>query len=191
MQKNVLQKGQHIWVLRWRVFNFAQALFQCMPSNWITVVSKLNFIQRNVFAKSMIFEKNSVHLDSNPWPLECKLAALPIELFVLWFSMECCLSFFHFFVFNLLWNATTLTHGDKLGWWVYGIRQLNCWCRQSQVSYRHGRWIDGQTDGQVCIYSLLLPFNDLLLWVWKDNIYACMHLVHPYVYTYTYIHTHT
>ena len=106
-------------------------------------------------------------------------------------TVECCSSFFHFFVFNLLWNATTLTHGDKLGWWVYGVRQLNCWCRQSQVSYRHGRWTDRQTDGQVCIYILLLPFNDLLLWVWKDNIYTCMHLVHPYVYTYTYIHTHT
>ena len=39
--------------------------------------------------KVLILEKKSVYqLDLNLQPPECKSAALPIELYVLWFSME-------------------------------------------------------------------------------------------------------
>ena len=65
----------------------------------VTVLSKLNFKKRA--CKSMIFKKFVCQLDSNLWPPECKSIALPIELCVLWFSMECCLNFLHFFVFNM------------------------------------------------------------------------------------------
>ena len=58
----------------------------------VTVLSKLNSKKR-VFKKYW-YSKKSVHqLDSSPQPPECKSVALPNELSVLWFLMECCLSF--------------------------------------------------------------------------------------------------
>ena len=44
------------------------------------------------------------HLDSSPQSREFKSVALPIELaiLVLWFVMEYCSSFLHFFIFNPL-----------------------------------------------------------------------------------------
>ena len=56
--------------------------------------------------KKKCIQKIFVHqLDSSPQPPECKSAALLIELYVLWFLLECCLSFLYFFAFNPLPNA--------------------------------------------------------------------------------------
>ena len=100
--------NQYAQVPRSHVFSFAQVPFLCMlrmPSN------KLNFKKKKVYAKCITFENKSVHqLDSNPQPPECKSVSLPIELFVLWFLMECHLSFLHFFVFNPLQNASWSPH---------------------------------------------------------------------------------
>ena len=55
------------------------------------------YFQKYVYAISMISEEKN---------LSTKSAALPIELFVLWFLMEYCSSFLHFFVFNPLQNES-------------------------------------------------------------------------------------
>jgi len=53
--------------------------------------------KKTCLQKVLIFKKrrkeSAHHLDSNPWPPKCKSVALPIELSVLWFSMECCSNF--------------------------------------------------------------------------------------------------
>ena len=57
---------------------------------------------------------------------------------------------------------TALTCGDKLEvekWWVCGIRQLICRCRQSQASYRRGGQTDGQTDGFFSFINIILTFE--------------------------------
>ena len=65
--------------------------------------------------KGIDLKKKCVHqLDLNPPPPEYKSVALPIELSVLWFSMECCSSFLHLHSsaeHNLI---TALTRNDKL-----------------------------------------------------------------------------
>jgi len=49
-------------------------------------------------------------------------------------------------------STPTLTHDDKLGWWVYGVRQLICWCQQSREIYQCDGWTDRQTAFQFYIY---------------------------------------
>jgi len=66
--------------------------------------------------KVLIFrEKKAVHqVDSNPRLPACKSVALPIELSVLWFLMECCSSFLHFQPAAECNLITALTHGYKV-----------------------------------------------------------------------------
>ena len=96
--------------MRWCVFNFAQVPFQCVL--WMPSKSAIKAeFQKNLHARSMIFEKKSAHqLDSTPWPPDCKSVSLPFELFALWFLMECCSSFLHCFVSNPMQNASWSPH---------------------------------------------------------------------------------
>ena len=117
-------------------FNFVQVPFQCvlgMPRNSV--------IKAEVYAKNIDFrEKICSPAGFEPATSWMQISCSTHWAMWLWFSMECCSSFLHFFVFNPL-QITTFTHSDKLevgGWWVYGVGQLICWSQQSQVSY----WCD-------------------------------------------------
>ena len=129
----------------------------------VTVLSKLDFLKH--VCKSIDFQKKSVHhLNSNLQPLERKSAVLPIKLHI------CC---------GFQWNVarvfstssaaecnliTTLTHGDKFevgGWSVHGVRQLICWCWQSQASYRRDGWSDRWMAIQLYIY---IDFQNFHMW---------------------------
>ena len=109
-QKQLSISNHHSQVPRWRALVSLKSCFDACLECQVTLISKLNF-KKNVHAEYWFLKKKSVHqLDSNLRPPECKSVALPIELLVLWFSMECCLSFLHFFVFNLLQNGIWSLH---------------------------------------------------------------------------------
>ena len=93
-------------VPRWRAFNFAQVSFRCvllMPSNSV-IKKKLNFKER--VCKSIDFwKKKSVHHRDSTMISWMQVSCSTHWAIRLWFLMECCSIFLHFFVFNLLQNV--------------------------------------------------------------------------------------
>jgi len=126
-------------VPRWRAFNFAQVMFRCMlgmPSNSV-IKNKKTCMQ-----KVMIFEKK-ICLPAGFEPASR-----------LWFSMECCSSFPHFFIFNLLQNAIWSRIDSRWQTWsrrMMGFLMLGSW----YVDVGSPRWVIGATDRQTDGFSAL------------------------------------
>ena len=75
---------------------------------------------------------------------------------------------------------TTLTRGDKLeveGWWICDVRQLMCWCRQSQESYRRHRQTDGQDFSFIYIDNYEKSLSNICVLHWSHCVLtANLHL---------------
>jgi len=133
--KQLSFSNHHSRVPRWRAFNFAQVPFWCvlgMPSNR-TIKAEFKKV---LYAKVLIFEKKICSpAGFKPTTSWMQVSCYTNWVIWLWFLMERCSSFLHFFVFGLLQNAIWSPQPDRCSWYV---------------DVGSPRWVisvkDGQTD---------------------------------------------
>ena len=162
-QKQISISNQHIRVARWRVFNFAQVPFQCMLG--IRSNSVLNS-KKTCLQNVLIFKKNLFTIWNRTRNLlnASQSVALPIELYGCSFQWNVAR------VFSTSSSSSSFRmqadHRIDSQWqtWrrrmmVFDVRQLMCWCWQSQVSYSvTDSWIDRQMDRQTDRISVLYRY---------------------------------
>jgi len=138
--KQLSISNQYIRVPRLRAFNFAQVPLRCVLGIWSNSVVKIN--SKKCVRKSIDIQKiyslfttwiqTRNLLNSSQLHYRLSHRAVVFDGMLLEFSPLLCLQ-----VAVERQLITALTRGDKLKggqWWVFDVRQLIWWCRQSQAS---------------------------------------------------------
>jgi len=143
-QKQLSISNQHIRVPRRRAFNFTQVPFQCvlvMPSN---SVINAEFFKKTCTQKYWFSKKICSQAGFKPttW---MQVSCSTHWAIWLWFSMECCLSFLHFFVCR-----TQPDHRINSRWQEDdGFMMLSSWYVDVDGSRRVNGVTDRETDGRL------------------------------------------
>jgi len=124
--KQLSISNPHIRVPRRRAFNFIQVPFRCvlvMPSNSVINAE----VKKKRVRKSIGFQKKICSpLGFEPATSWMQVSCSTLWAIWLWFSMECCSSFLHFFVFNPLQNTILSPHNSR--WQTWSRRMMGIWC---------------------------------------------------------------